>query len=496
MLLSNFDGLNLRFCILFFISGISWLSLHAQKLYFSNIPRLNTKAYYNKVIGENDGGIYVLRFRDVDLKNGFTIERYSHNLDFTESENYILGKRERLIKVFTSDSGLCMLKMGKEKDKMVFTYLRTGFTVGNLKSGIEIYSSQNAEKIDDNVVVEYSPNRQYCALWLEETNAKGNQVFHCTIINTAGKIISQSTHETNLPNADVALEQVSVSDSGQSAMVYMLSRPDKRNTETSAEEHFIVGVDANGMHAAHSLGDFRFFISSYDLVYNQFTNKFLLVGFFDYKKPKSAHGILTLSFRPDDSLAEPKHANINRKFVSILIGAKEEESGEDPENYFIRKIVPRSDGGYLLVAEYFDITQQMETFYYNGVPQVSSKNIYNYNDILLISVNDHFEAEWEHQLVKRQSSYASLSYLNSLGVYVCEKNVNIIFNDNSSQNNRVMHVSLSRDGFVEQKILLNSDNEYNAIVPMEGKQTGHNRYVAPLIQSRQTSLIQIVEANP
>ena len=159
----------------------------------------------------------------------------------------------------------------------------------------------------------------------------------------------------------------------------------------------------------------------------------------------------------------------------------------------MRKIVPRNDGGYLMVAENFEITQQMETFYLNGVPQTSSKSVYNYNDVILISMDSSGQMEWRHNINKRQSSFASMAYLHSMGIYVCENNVNLLYNDNSGQSNRVIHIRLARTGVLEQKIVLNSENEYTAIIPLEGKQTGYNRFVTPVMQNRQTLLLQVVD---
>jgi hypothetical protein len=59
-----------------------------------------------------------------------------------------------------------------------------------------------------------------------------------------------------------------------------------------------------------------------------------------------------------------------------------------------------------------------------------------------------------------------------------------------------MHVSVEDNGVLEQKIILNPENEYMAIIPLEGKQTGYNRFVTPLLQDRQTVLLQIITQAP
>jgi hypothetical protein len=470
-------------------------NLYGQKIYYSNIPKLNAKAYYNKVIGENKGGIYILKFRDVDLRGGFSIERYSHNMDFISAQSFYLGKKDKLLKVFTTDSGLFLVKCSVNKDKTTFYYSKTGFDLDYLTIPVEIYNTATPDRLNEQNVVDYSTNRQFCSLWVAEKDSKGNQLFHCTVLKINGKITGSKTYNTSYAYDDIALDQTALSDSGETAMVFIKTNQEKRINEPAFEEHFVLGMRYDSIFDAQLLGDYNYFISSYDLVYNKFSNKFNILGFYNFKKPKSSHGIMLINYFPGTVFNPAVFSSFSKEFIGILIGVAEAEEGKDPENYFIRKLIPRSDGGTLIIAEYFEISQQMETINLNGVPQVSTKNIYNYNDLILISVSAIGDIEWERQINKLQSSYQSLAYLNSIGVYACETNTNIVYNDNTNQNNQVMHVSVSRKGVIEKKILLNSENEYSAIVPSEGKQTGYNRYVTPLIQNRQISLIQIIKTD-
>jgi len=454
---------------------------------------LNNRSYYNKVIGENAGGIYVLRFKEQDMHSGFSIERYSHNLDFIESENFELGKREKLLKVFTIDSGLVFVKSTFEKEFGKVTYLVSGFKPGNQILVREIYKGNRMERDEDHILVDYSNNRKIFSVWISERDENNNQQFQYLQNSIYGETLKRNVFNTGMPYREAEPDESVTMDNGSAALIFTRIQEDKRPTDPGAEEHFVLTLNSGNKMLVSGFGDSKFFIASLDIVANEFSQKFLISGFYDYKKPQGGHGLVTYYFTPEDSLIQGKFESFDRKFVSQLIGAKQEQDGQDPEKYFVRKLIPRDDGGYLLIGEYFDVTQQMETFYLNGVPQTSSKSVYNYNDIVLVSLDSAGSIEWRHNINKRQNSYASLSYMHSLGVYVCEHNVNLMYNDNSAQSNRVMHIRLSRDGMMEQKIILNSDNEYTAIIPMEGKQTGYNRFVTPIFQSRQTMLMQVVD---
>lgn len=494
LVLSNFEGLRkglVNILILLLFSG----NLDGQKLYFSNIPRLNSKAYYNKVIGENAGGVYILRFRDPDLKGGFSIERYSHNMDFIENENLELSKREYLLKVFTTDSGLVFVKLSNEKETSSITLLRTGFAIKDAKEMKTLYSSNRIEKGSDAVEVDYNIKREKIGIWISEVNKNDEREFQFLLADLNGHVLNKALYNTSSNHKTVELRQSCLSNSGCAAMIYAITRDEKRSTEPSHKEHFIVTTNLKGETHLNGMGDQKYFISSIGININEFNDRFVVSGLYDFKKPEGAHGVVSINFGAEDETLRPVFTPFDRKFVSGLIGSRLEQEGADPEKYKVRKIIPRDDAGHLLICEFFDITQQMETFYLNGVPQTSSKSVYNYNDLLLLAMDSLGNIEWRYKINKRQTSFASMAYLQSIGVYVNDKTVNIVYNDNSNQGNRVMHILLSRDGIVEQKIILNSENEYTAIIPLEGKQTGYNRYVTPVIQNRQTMLLQLVDEN-
>lgn len=465
----------------------------AQKLYFSNIPRLNTKAYYNRVIGENAGGIYILRFRDQDLRGGFSIERYSHNMDFVQSEGFALGKNERLLKLYSTDSGLTFVKYTVSKNGSSVQMITCGFEMDLHGEGKEVYQNPDLRIQEDAIFASYSLDRKKLGIWIAESDDKNEARYMAILTNSNGDVLHSAKIATGKELKYAEIKNASTLNNGAMAMVFVFTNESKRIAEPGYKEHFIISKSAGESGVFCGLGDHKYFLADFDLEANEYENKFLISGFYDYKKPQTAHGIVTYKFGGGDSVVAGKQIPFDREFVSALIGAKPEDQGKDAENFYVRKIVPRNDGGYLMVAENFEITQQMETFYLNGVPQTSSKSVYNYNDVILISMDSSGQMEWRHNINKRQSSFASMAYLHSMGIYVCENNVNLLYNDNSGQSNRVIHIRLARTGVLEQKIVLNSENEYTAIIPLEGKQTGYNRFVTPVMQNRQTLLLQVVD---
>jgi len=90
------------------------------------------------------------------------------------------------------------------------------------------------------------------------------------------------------------------------------------------------------------------------------------------------------------------------------------EKGKEINNIYLDKIILRSDGGILLIAEQFYTTSSsymdINGFYY-------TTTLYNYGDIMTVSVSGQGKIEWNSFIYKRQTSESpfQLSYIELAG---------------------------------------------------------------------------------
>jgi hypothetical protein len=101
--------------------------------------------------------------------------------------------------------------------------------------------------------------------------------------------------------------------------------------------------------------------------------------------------------------------------------------------------------------------------------------------------------EWFRVIHKRQSGFAGAGFYNGIANYVCDSTVQILYNDNATQNNRVMHMSVDQKGAILQKVLFNSDEVFTGFIPQEGRQTGYNRFIVPLNMDKQMMLLKVTK---
>lgn len=472
------------------------LKTEAQELYFSNVPGIGSRAYYNKVIGENENGIYLLRFKDPEIRRQFVVEQYNHNMDFYAEQAYRINRKEKLIKAFTTDTSLMFIVYNQKASRRgidLYSISKNIKEIGNPKNLIK---SEKIESSMDPITVEYDIQRKSFAVFVEEADNANRQVISIYFFSCSGRQIYKKQIELPENHRDVRIVQTAAGEHGEAAcMLEIESGSELSFTEKEKRKYMLLSCDSASDISGKLMQEKNIYINSPDIIYDVVKGEFIMSAFYSYKSYNGNQGITTLRFTPFSlpiSIAENKP--FSRDLVKQILGAKLEADGKEINNYFIRRLIPKSNGGYLIVAENFHKSSKFETIFVNGTaPQVTQSDIYNFDDVLLFNFDSTGEMVWYKQIHKKQSSVANISYYHSIGIFITDNKVNIIYNDDNQNDNRIMYVSIDGKGNETLKMLLRSNSAFTAVVPVEGKQVGYNRMVIPLLQDRNMSLLKIVE---
>ena len=96
--------------------------------------------------------------------------------------------------------------------------------------------------------------------------------------------------------------------------------------------------------------------------------------------------------------------------------------------YDVRDIIPRADGGAVLMAEQYYITVYCRTDPKTGA--TTCTYYYHYNDVVIVSIDRDGDIEWASKLPKRQTSVNDGGYYSSYVSMVTNENLYLIYNDN------------------------------------------------------------------
>ncbi len=101
-------NLNIRILLLLAFVAIASLG-QSQVLQWSNPTKLRGTAIFTKVVGENEHGVFMMRYRNRFYTKNVILEKYDHHLSYQLGKSIEL-KNARLIKVKLMKNGVLIIK--------------------------------------------------------------------------------------------------------------------------------------------------------------------------------------------------------------------------------------------------------------------------------------------------------------------------------------------------------------------------------------------------
>ncbi len=154
-----------------------------------------------------------------------------------------------------------------------------------------------------------------------------------------------------------------------------------------------------------------------------------------------------------------------------------------------QKMIPRTDGGVLLIGELFTRSVisigtggNISTDLFAG--RSNQTTSFSHDDMIIISLNPAGEVEWTEVLRKEQYSEDDDGHFSSFGVFNTKDKIDLIFNEEVEYSSPVSSFSLSENGASKINTLFNSDKYDILISPRFAKQVAKNELIIPAYTSR------------
>ena len=162
-------------------------------------------------------------------------------------------------------------------------------------------------------------------------------------------------------------------------------------------------------------------------------------------------------------------------------------------SFFIKDLIPTSDSGSIVVAERFFLTDQNETFYQNGIPVTQSRNVYNFEEVILFASNKYGGIKWNKAILKRQNSINDGGYFSSIVIIPSPDKIHLLYNEKLVYNGDVIQYCIDKNGISTQKNLFRFDMASYMIIPSESRVIGYNRAAIPMFLSNgERGLLKII----
>ncbi len=471
------------------LAHFQFFELKSQHIIWAKKNNLDKKSSFTKVVGQNKNGVYVLKHKSNVIKKSFIIEHFDKNLSLIKNV-VIKIPNAQLEKIMISKNQILYVTKRFEKNgdySVLMNGLDSNF---NLAISNVLYTVNTNSKYSNIKIFNHLIENTQMVMVFESNNQQ-------TDINyfyfKEGQLVKKNKISINQEFKNIYIGQGLINNIGNIFMVYTYSE-DFKSTKSDDFKHRILSIDIQAnVFKEQLINNSRTYISNCHLVSNDSMNQVSVVGFFGETNDEENKGYLVIKQNGLNlNLISTDFIHFNKNIIENIVGRKAEQKGEQISRFYIRKVIPKQDGGLIIVGEKFYTTTQNEVFYINGIPQSTYAKIYNYEEVLVLNLNNQSQVNWFDILHKTQSSVNDGGIYNGIIIVVNDNDFSFLYNDRLSANSDIIQVKYDDFGLQNKKILLRNDQFYALILPNESKQVNGNSLVIPIIQNRENTYIKLI----
>lgn len=463
---------------------------HGQQIVWANKNKLDRRTDFTKVIGQNKHGVYVLKHKNSTFRRYFILEHFDKKLNLLKSKSFKMPGGE-LEKIIVTDNQILYFSKVFGKGFNYKLQMQSIDSAFNESSPVIVASSEDFDNETVDFKIEYNHKKSLFLVWYL-MDASDSSILKYHLCNSKG-VVKTGVSSLRFNLSEIFIGDDLIDRDGNLFIIY--TRSEKFRSKNAQDfSHYFFGLNiSNGRKFNSLINNNKTFISTYKLNYNYETGIVKAFGLYGNNEEEETKGYFQISSNTSNSeITNVTFTEFDRKFVASIIGMKNEQKGEQLTKFKIRKLVPKVDGGTLLIAERTYITTQSEIFYVNGIPQSTYARIYNSDEVILLNLDSNGQIVWTDIIFKNQSTTNDGGYYNGIVVMVNDDKVCLLYNDKLNANADIIQVTYDADGQHTKKILLNNDQYYALVIPGESNQVTANSIVIPINQNRDYTYIKLL----
>ena len=466
----------------------------AQHYIISNVPQLNQKkSLFHRPIGKTEEGSYFLNYAQENLTDGFSIEQFDEELGYVQGRYFEVGKKIFVLKVFCCDSGIYWISVYRKRYEKTKIYLNrinlklegsveTKF-IGELDLG-----NVNANQL----YVDCSENKKnWSFTFIKELNQESTEIGFVHY-NLEGKETFRNKAFVNSRQDLLQFEETVLTDSHHFIGTLVVTIPkDFGNRGMKLNDLYLVKFGVK-LAEAKKIPLKKNYSNSEILVDPQ-TQNIVVGGLYGDNKGVDNEGTFLVRIKQNDfSKEEITEMDFSEIMVKQILGLKlSKKNRELPKNFYFRRIVSTSTGKIIGIMEQYSESKQLETYYINGIPQTSTRILYHCGDVGVLFFDTLGQIDSCIMVRKDQTGTIYNLYLMGISTFVCNDGIHILYNSDIARNNEVFDVIIRSNYSILQNVLLSSDNFYNMIVPIDGKEMEYCSFTVPLYRDKQWFWMQV-----
>jgi hypothetical protein len=311
-------------------------------------------------------------------------------------------------------------------------------------------SRQKKERMELNYSLSLNKKRLLCFQKLGKKGEKEKLKFF--VFDEKFKAPSEGGMELPWASEKFVIKSVKVDHQGN---VFVLGRAEEADSDGGTPfRHYIYLYSFSDKSAVEIPLDFQNHIVT-DLSFRvDKEGNILIGGYFSKSAPGSVGGVFYQKIDGSTlKVSVESYEKFPETFLSRYLSQKQLEKGKELNDFYLDKIIPRSDGGVLLIGEQYYLTsnsfRDVYGFWY-------TQTFHHYDDVIVTSVSGSGKVEWNSVLYKRQlsESPAQLSYFD----VVTGENLFFFYEYREKESGvNVYYQTVGMDGEISKRVPLFAD---------------------------------------
>lgn len=482
--------------ILLFVST----ALSAQKIEFAS-PEKSFQRSFVKVIGQNSKGFFILRspssfsnkqdqLRLRDNKAEISFVNNNLTANWTYQLNYLSSEAEIQDVTFFHDSlYVFYAEINKESNKNILFAQKINLVKGLPDSPPIFIDEISFEKRRNRGMfyIKKSKNNQLICSMYKQTNVDDEKLsINIKVMDSSFTNVWNRKYKTEFYDGVLFLNDFKVSNDSN---VYILTSLDL-DKKLLRDKKYTLNV-ANGNNEKLEpipLVLDKFFINDLKLEIDYINNQIVLAGFYSELNSFSSAGLVYINIPFHSKKASLFTESFKAKFLNEFNTERTINRGTELINYYIDKIVLRSDGGVILVSESNYVTESTN---YNSYYQLyTTSYTYHYDNVLLFSINPNGKIHWESIVRKNQVSEDDAAFYSSYILSVDVDKVQLFYNKFIRKSTDIIACTINNKGETTEKVIV-KENDNILLMPGGGKQISADQLIIPCIQKNKTNFMRI-----
>lgn len=479
-----------------FIIFIFSVQVNAQTIEFGQPVKVKNKNSYTQIIGSNESGTFLIRCRDNNFKKGVLIEKFNSKLSLEISKDIPLSIPAFIEKVLLINQNIYVFISAKNTNSNKIDFLAIKLDMNlNQTGGMVLLASVDEVLFNDNLdlSVKNSINKKFFSIsFIGKASANNKEKSALFLYGFDANLVSiyAKTFEINEGINDIGTTNCDIDNEGNYFTLLDFPKVGKKKRKNE-NRHFVMYVfyKATDNMLEYDVSKPGIEIDDLGFVLNNIKKQINIIGFYAIEDENSNSGYF---FQTIDLNSKEVLINVLDSIsLKVLKDRITFSKSMDLNDIYIRKIIPRSDGGVFMLTEKYFITRQSYTYYVNGFPQTNTRVVYNYNDVLLLSINSDGLLENGDIINKEQQSVSDGGYYSSVTCFVNNDAIHTIYNADVNQEGDVLMNKFNVKGKSENKILVKAINASVLIIPSDCKQISANAILACTIRDKRFTLMRI-----